>query len=112
MHPLFKLKDTRLDEAHQTWIGRDVRDRYGRHLGHVKEILVEERTMEEACQEDQDPEGWAARADFAVVAVETGMLDRIRARHVVMVPIASLREQDGVLVADEDGDAIRVALAS
>jgi hypothetical protein len=109
---MYKLKETKLDEQHQSWVGREVVDRYGRHLGHVKEILIEERTLEDALKEDQDPQGWTARADFVVVNVETGLLGRIRSRHVVMLPIDALREESGRLVCDEDGDEIRVALAS
>src|SRR5690348_9748088 len=55
MHPIYQLKETGLEEHHQKWLGREVRDRYGRHLGHVKEIMVEERTIEEAASEDKDP---------------------------------------------------------
>jgi hypothetical protein len=112
MHPIYKLKETHLDEPHQNWIGREVADRYGRRLGHVKEILVEERTLEDALKDDQDPQGWVGKADFAVVTVETGLLGRLKARHVVMLPIDTIAERDGVLTVDEDGDEIRVALAS
>jgi hypothetical protein len=112
MHPIYKLRDTGLVEPHETWIGRAITDRYGRHLGHVKEILVEERTLGDALREDQDPQGWTARADFAVVNVETGLLGRLRARHVVVLPLGAISEQGGHLTAYEDGDEIRVALAS
>jgi hypothetical protein len=112
MRPLYKLKETRLEEDHKQWVGREVMDRYGRHLGHVKEILIEERTLEDALREDRDPRGWTAKADFVVVNVETGVLGRLHARHVVMLPISAIRERNGMLATDEDGDEIRVALAS
>ena len=110
MHPIYQLKETHLEEGHKDWVGREVRDRYGRHLGHVKEILVEERTLEQALAEDRDPRGWAARADFIVVGVETGLLGRLRAQHTVMLPIDTVQQRDRILVADEDGDEIRTAL--
>ena len=112
MHPVYKLKETHLEEDHKAWVGREVVDRYGRHLGRVKEILIEERTLDDALKEDRDPQGWTAKADFVVVNVETGLLARLRARHVVMLPIGAVQEQSGVLAADEDGDEIRNALAS
>lgn len=110
MHPIYQLRETGLIEDHQNWIGREVRDRYGRHLGHVKEILVEERTFENAVREDQDPRAWTARADFVLVGVETGLLGRIHAQHTVMLPVEAVQDKNGTLVADEDGDDIRVAL--
>lgn len=112
MHPIYELRKTGLEESHKDWIGREIRDRYGRHLGHVKEILVEERTLEDALKEDMDPQGWTAKADFVLVAIETGLLGRLRAQHTVMLPIDVVQERDHVLVADEDGDEIRVALSS
>jgi hypothetical protein len=112
MHPIYQLKDTRLIEDHQDWIGREVRDRYGRHLGHVKEILIEERTFEDAIREDQDTRAWTARADFVLVGVETGLLGRIHAQHTVMLPIEAVHDEHGLLVADEDADEIRVALGA
>ena len=33
MHPVYKLKDTQMEEAHKDWAGREVRDRYGRRRG-------------------------------------------------------------------------------
>jgi len=104
------LKETHLEEDHKAWVGREVVDRYGRHLGHVKEILIEERTLEDALKEDRDPHGWTAKADFIVVNVETGLLGRLHARHVVMLPISAVQEQNGILVTNEDGDEIRIAL--
>lgn len=110
MHPIYQLKETRLEERHKDWLGREVRDRYGRHLGHVKEILVEERSLEQAIQEDNDVRGWTARADFVIVGVETGLLGRLHSQHTVLLPVDMVQEQDGALVADEDGDEIRTAL--
>ena len=95
MHPMYKLKETHLEEDHKEWVGREVVDRYGRHLGHVKEILIEERTLEDALKEDRDPHGWTAKADFVVVNVETGLLARLRARHVVMCRSAPSRSRMG-----------------
>jgi len=112
MHPIYKLKEARLEESHKSWVGREVVDRHSRHLGHVKEILIEERTFEDALKEDSDVSAWTARAHFAVVNVETGLLGRLRARHVVMLPIDAMKAHGGALVADEDGDEIRTALAS
>lgn len=112
MHPIYQLKETGLVEDHQNWIGREVRDHYGRHLGHVKEILVEERTWDDAVREDKDPQAWTARADFVVVSVEAGLLDRIHARHTVVLPVEALQDKDGRLVVDEDRDDIRVALGA
>jgi|SRR5579862_3394682 len=112
MHPVYKLKETHLEEDHKHWVGRVVVDRYGHHLGHIKEILVEESTLEDALKEDGDVQGWTAKADFVVVNVETGLLGRLRARHVVMLPVGAVEERNGVLATDEDGDEIRVALAS
>ena len=110
MHPIYQLKDTGLNEPHKEWIGREVRDRYGRHLGHVKEILVEDRTLDDATREDQDVQAWTARADFVVVSVEQGLLDRIHPQHTVMLALDVVQEKDGVLVADEDRDDIRTTL--
>ena len=112
MHPIYKLKETHLEEDHKHWVGREVVDRYGRRLGHVKEILIEERTLEDALREDRDPQGWTAKADFVVVNVETGVLARLHARRVVMLPMSAIQERNGMLATDEDGDEIRIALAS
>ena len=112
MLPVYQLKETHLEEPHKRWVGREVKDRYGHHLGHVREIMVEERTLEDALREDRDPQGWVARADFVTVGVETGLLGRLRAQHTVMLPIDAVQEEGDVLVADADGDEIRVALRS
>ena len=112
MHPVYPLKETRLEERHKAWIGREVRDHYGRHLGHVKEILIEDRTLEQAVAEDGDAQGWTARADFVSVGVETGLFGHVHAQHTVMLPVDTVREQDGFLVAQEDGDEIRTALGA
>ena len=112
MHPVYKLKDTQMEEAHKDWAGREVRDRYGRRLGRVKDILIEGRTLEDALKEDQDPEGWAARADFVSVSVERRRFDRLGSNRIVLLPINSLKEEGAALVANEDGDEIRLLLAS
>ncbi|HLG71724.1 MAG TPA: hypothetical protein VK009_14995 [Chloroflexota bacterium] len=112
MHPVYPLKEVRLDEPHKAWIGREVRDRLGRHLGHVKEVLVEERSVEQATAEDHDVRAWTARADFVLVGVETGLFGRVRAQHTVMLPVDAIQERDGHLVAEEDADEIRTALGA
>ncbi|MBV9119444.1 MAG: hypothetical protein JOZ39_01955 [Chloroflexi bacterium] len=112
MHPLYKLRDTGLEEPQRAWVGRKVVDRFGRHLGHVREILVEERTLQDALAEDHDPQGWTGRAAFALVTVETGRLGRFRARREVTLPLPLLNELADGLMVDQDGDEIRLALGS
>ena len=110
MHPIYDLKAVHLEEPHASWIGREVIDRYGRRLGHVKQVMVEERTLDEALSEDHDPHGWAGKADFVAVTVETGLLGWLRRGPTVMLPIAELHEHHGVLEVDENAAEIRSAL--
>lgn len=112
MHPIYKLKETNLYESHQEWIGRKVVDRYGQAIGHVKEILVEERTFDDAILEDQNPLAWEVRPHLVVVHVERRPLDRFRRQPVVMLPLDKFTEKGKVLVANADGGEIRVALTS
>ena len=110
MHPIYGLRETHLVEAHASWIGREVRDRLGRHLGRVADILVEDRSVEDAAREDGDVHGWTTRAELVVIAVGGGLLDRLWPRQTVVLPVQAVHESDGILLASTELDDVKTTL--
>jgi len=108
---MFKLTDTQFVEPHQEWLGRAVFDRYGQRIGRVVDLLVEERTYDEAVERDNSVHAWTVRAAYAVVRVGNGLFGRF-SRRKVLIPIASLRDDLGQLRTDEDAGYIRLTLAA
>ncbi len=108
MHPIYSLKDTHYFEAHQSWRGREVVDRYNRTIGHVRDILVEEESLEEAVAEQQTLSAHTISADYVVVSIETGPVAHLlRHSPAVILPLAAFKDEGHVLLADADRDDLR-----
>lgn len=103
---LFRLSDTPLEEGHRAWIGQRVLDRRGDVIGRVREVMVEQRSLEEVAREDAAATGWGVRAVYAVVNVRRGWFRRAS----VLLPVARLRQGISGLTCDEDALLMRSLL--
>ncbi|HLG73002.1 MAG TPA: PRC-barrel domain-containing protein [Chloroflexota bacterium] len=108
---MFKFSDTQFVEPHQDWLGRTVVDRYGEPIGQVVDLLVEERSYDEAIEREQSVHAWTVRATYAVVRVGSGLFGRF-SRRKVLIPIASLHVDGEQLRSDDDAGYIRLTLAA
>ena len=104
---LMHLSDTPLWVAQEAWIGQPVLDRRGQRLGSVSDLLVEVRSLDEACGMSEVE--WGVRAAYAEVACRASRWPFAR-RRTVCVPIAGLREVSGGLQSDEDAFDLRLML--
>ncbi len=111
MKPLYPLRETGLVDAHEDWVGRTVLDAYYRAFGQIADLLVEERSIEDAAREDGDPRAWTVRPVYAIVRLGTNWLSR-RLNRQVILPVDELVEEGDALKTTEDRDSVVQKLAA
>ena len=108
-HCMFYLRDTLLFHESQNLCARRVLDRYGRTIGYVRDLLMVQRSFEDAVREDRDPHAWTAQPVAAVVGVGNRLLSQLRSR-MVLIPIEELVADGNALRTGEDAEEIRRTL--
>jgi hypothetical protein len=108
-HALFFLGDTALAEPRAAWRGRRVLDASGGRIGHVRDVMVEHRSLDEVARASASRDGWGVRARYAVVAIRRAPWRR---RHQVLIPAWQLRESDRDLIFDGDAHHLRLTVTA